>query len=98
MPSKNPPHPGPLIRAEIVVPFGLSVASAAAALNVSRSALSRLLNAKSGLTAEMAVRIYKAFGVGMNALVAMQASYDVAKTGRLMRGKIKVQRQRMRID
>jgi plasmid maintenance system antidote protein VapI len=41
------------------------------------------------------VRIHKAFGVRMNALVAMQASYDVAKTRRLTRGKIKVRRQRV---
>ena len=59
------------------------------------SALSRRLNAKSSLTVKMAVRIHKAFGVRMNALVAMQASYDVAKTRRLTRGKIKVRRQRV---
>jgi hypothetical protein len=44
MPMKNPPHPGDFIRTEIIRPAGLSVTAAAAALHVSRPALSSLLN------------------------------------------------------
>jgi addiction module HigA family antidote len=44
MPMKNPPHPGDFIRTEIIEPAGLSVTAAAAALQVSRPALSSLLN------------------------------------------------------
>ena len=51
MPMKNPPHPGDFIRTEIVEPAGLSVTAAAAALGVSRPALSSLLNGKAGLSA-----------------------------------------------
>lgn len=80
MPLKNPPHPGHLIRTKIIQRSGLSVTVAALALNVSRSALSNLLNAKSRLTAQMAVRIHKAFGLEVNTLVAMQANYDVSMT------------------
>ncbi len=79
MPMKNPPHPGDFIRSEIIEPAGFSVTAAAAALNVSRPALSSLLNAKADLSGNMALRIEKAFGVKMDTLVRMQASYDIAQ-------------------
>lgn len=74
----NPPHPGLFIRTEIIEPLGLSVTAAAAALRVSRPALSSLLNGKADLSGEMALRIEKAFGVKMDTLLRMQASYDIA--------------------
>ncbi|MGC1619112.1 MAG: HigA family addiction module antitoxin [Candidatus Acidiferrum sp.] len=80
MPMKNPPHPGDFVRSEIIEPAGLSVTAAAAALNVSRPALSSLLNSKADLSGNMALRIEKAFGVKMDTLMRMQASYDIAKT------------------
>jgi antitoxin HigA-1 len=80
MPIKNPPHPGDFIRTEIIVPAGLSVTAAAAALGVSRPALSSLLNGKADLSGDMALRIEKAFGVTMDTLMRMQVSYDIAQT------------------
>ena len=80
MPLKNPPHPGDFIRTEIIKPVGLSVTAAAAALQVSRPALSSLLNGKADLSGDMALRIEKAFGVKMDTLMRMQASYDIAQT------------------
>src|SRR6266571_350369 len=80
MPIKNPPHPGNFIRTEIIEPAGLSVTAAAAALQVSRPALSSLLNGKADLSGDMALRIEKAFGVKMDTLMRMQASYDIAQT------------------
>jgi addiction module HigA family antidote len=50
------------------------------ALQVSRPALSSLLNGKAALSGEMALRIEKAFGVKMDTLMRMQASYDIAQT------------------
>jgi len=76
---KNPPHPGDFIRTEIIEPAGLSV-TAAAALQVSRPALSSLLNGKADLSGIMALRIEKAFGVKMDTLMQMQSSYDIAQT------------------
>jgi len=76
---KNPPHPGDFIRTEIVEPAGLSV-TAAAALRVSRPALSSLLNGKADLSGDMALRMEKAFGVRMDTLLRMQAAYDIAQT------------------
>jgi antitoxin HigA-1 len=80
MPMKNPPHPGDFIRTEIIEPSGLSVTAAAAALQVSRPALSSLINGKADLSGEMALRIEKAFGVKMDTLMRMQSAYDIAKT------------------
>jgi addiction module HigA family antidote len=82
MPMKNPPHPGDFIRTEIVEPTGLSITAAAAALHVSRPALSSLLNGRADLSGEMALRIEKAFGVKMDTLMRMQSSYDIAETRR----------------
>ena len=77
---KNPPHPGDFIRTEIIEPAGLSVTAAAAALRVSRPALSSLLNRKADLSGDMGLRIEKAFGVKMDTLMRMQSSYDIAQT------------------
>jgi len=79
MPMKNPPHPGDFIRTEIIVPAGLSVTAAATALHVSRPALSNLLNGKAALSADMALRMEKAFGVRMDTLMRMQSAYDIAQ-------------------
>jgi len=91
MPMKNPPHPGDFIRSEIVEPAGMSVTAAAQALRVSRPALSSLLNCIADLSGDMALRIEKAFGVKMDTLMRMQASYDIAQT-RKREKKIHVQR------
>lgn len=79
MPMQNPPHPGDLIRTEIIEPLGLSVSAAADALGVRRATLSDLVNAKASLTPEMALRIEKAFGPKMDHLLRMQLAYDVAR-------------------
>jgi addiction module HigA family antidote len=76
---KSPPRLGDFIRTEILEPAGLSVTAAATALRVSRPALSSLLNGKASLSGEMALRIEKAFGVKMDTLMRMQASYEIAQ-------------------
>ena len=80
MPMKNLPHPGDLIKTEIVDALGLSVSKAAELLNVRRATLSDLLHGKASLTPEMALRIEKAFGPDMDHLLRMQLAYDVAQT------------------
>jgi addiction module HigA family antidote len=91
MPMKSPPHPGDLIRTEIIEPLGLNVSRAADILKVRRATLSDLLRGKAALTPEMALRIEKAFGPDMNHLLRMQLAYDVAKT-RQQSGDIAVKR------
>lgn len=80
MHMKNPPHPGDFIRSEIIEPAGLTVTAAAAALQVSRPALSSLLNGKAALSGDMALRIEKAFGVKMETLMRMQSAYEIVQT------------------
>ena len=82
MAMKNPPHPGDLIRSEIIEALGLSISKAASILKVRRATLSDLLNGKSALTPEMALRIEKAFGPEMDHLLRMQVAYDVARMRR----------------
>jgi addiction module HigA family antidote len=87
----KPPHPGSFIRVEILEELGLSVARAAEILGIRRATLSDLINGKASLSAEMALRIEKAFGVNMDTLLRMQAWYD----GYVMRqraGEIEVKR------
>ena len=76
---KNPPHPGDLIKTEIIEALGLNVSKAAGILKVRRATLSDLLNGQAALTPEMALRIEKAFGPDMNQLLRMQLAYDAAK-------------------
>lgn len=80
MTRKNPPHPGALIRTEIIDALGLSVSKAADILKVRRATLSDLLGGKASLSPEMALRIEKAFGPDMDHLLRMQLAYDVAQT------------------
>lgn len=82
MPMKNPPHPGGLIKTEIIEALGLNVSKAAEILKVRRATLSDLLHGKAALTPEMALRIEKAFGPNMDHLLRMQLAYDVAETRR----------------
>ena len=86
MPMKNPPHPGDLIRTEVIEVLDLSVTKAAEILHVRRATLSDLLHGKAALTPEMALRIEKAFGPGMDHLLRMQVAYDVAQTREHARG------------
>ena len=79
MPMKTPPHPGRIVRLECLEALGLSVTDGAAALGVSRNALSELVNERRGISPEMAIRLDKAFGGGADSWHLMQANYDMAK-------------------
>jgi antitoxin HigA-1 len=75
---KNPPHPGGVLRRQVIDPLGLTVTQAAKVLGVSRPAISNLLNQRVALSPEMAVRFEKAFGADMETLLGLQHAYDVA--------------------
>jgi antitoxin HigA-1 len=64
MTLKNPPHPGLSVRHDCIEPLGLTITEAAAALGVTRQTLNNLVNGKSGISADMAIRLDKAFGGG----------------------------------
>jgi addiction module HigA family antidote len=87
----RPPHPGEIIRHEVLEPLGVTVTAAAKALGVTRPALSNMLNGRAALSPEMALRIEKAFGPSMEHLMKMQLAYDIAQI-RAREGSIRVRR------
>ena len=93
MAMKNPPHPGLSVRHDCLEPLGLSVTKAAGKLGISRKQLSDILNGHSGLSAEMAIRLDKAFGGGAETWFRLQAAYDLAQAMKKA-DKIRVERIR----
>ncbi len=87
----TPPHPGDFIRTEIIEELGLTITKAAEILGVRRATLSDLLNGGASLSPEMALRIEKAFGIGMDMLLRMQAWWDASQM-RARASEIAVQR------
>ncbi|WP_181404665.1 HigA family addiction module antitoxin [Asticcacaulis tiandongensis] len=84
-------HVGDWLKTEIVDPTGLSITSLAEHFGVSRQALSALLNANANLSADMAIRFEKAFGIKADTLLCMQTAYELAQT-RAHEDDIKVKR------
>lgn len=78
MPMKSPHHPGLSVRHDCLDPLGLTVTSGAQALGVSRKRLSDIVNCRSRVSSEMAIRLDRAFGGGATAWYRMQAAYDLA--------------------
>jgi len=75
---KNPPHPGDFVLRQCIEPLGLSITDAAA-LGVTRTTLSELVNGKRGISPEMAVRLSKVFGGSAESWLVQQAQYDLAQ-------------------
>lgn len=75
-------HPGRWLMDEIVKPHGLGVTQLASHFGVSRQAMSALLNGRAGLSADMAIRFEKAFGLVADTLLRMQSAYDMAQARR----------------
>ena len=89
--NMTPPHPGDFIRTEVIEELGLTITKAAGILGVRRATLSDLLNGSASLSPEMALRIEKAFGIGMDMLLRMQAWRDASQM-RARANEIAVQR------
>lgn len=88
---KNPPHPGRIVRQDCIEPLGLTITEAAKVLGVTRQALNNLVNGKAGISAEMAIRLSKAFGGSPDLWLRLQANYGLAQ---LRDAKIDVKRYR----
>lgn len=73
----NPPHPGEIIKALCIDPLGLSVTETAKALGVSRKTLSSIINGRSGISPEMAVRLSIAFNTSSESWLNQQTQYDL---------------------
>jgi len=75
----NPPHPGDLLREDVIKELGLSVSDAAARLGMSRVALSRVLHGHAAVSPDLAIRLEMAGVSTARAWLAMQASHDLAQ-------------------
>jgi addiction module HigA family antidote len=81
----NPPHPGSVLREYL---GNLTVSEAASHLAVSRVTLSRILNARAGISADLALRIGEALGTTPEMWLGMQIQYDLWTASRRPRKKI----------
>ena len=86
----NPTHPGLIIRDEVLPELQLSVNEAAEQLGVSRVTLSRVINGRSAITAEMALRVGKWVGNGPDIWLRMQGQYDLWQAKK--KGDVKVKK------
>jgi antitoxin HigA-1 len=96
MSMKNPPHPGLSVRHDCLEPLRLTITEGAKILGVTRQALNNLVNGKSGISPEMAVRLDKAFGGGAETWLGIQLDYDLAQV-RKHESKIVVGRVKRRL-
>jgi len=90
LPMKNPPHPGELI-GETLTELGVSISAAAKRLGITRQQLHNVISGRSGVTAEMAVRLEKALGSTAETWLRMQMNYELAQA-RERASSIKVKR------
>lgn len=88
---KNPVHPGQVVRHDCLEPLGLTITAGAKVLGVSRQALNNIVNARAGISPEMAIRLSKAFGSTAETWLQLQLAFDLAEARRFER-RIKVKR------
>ncbi len=88
---KKPPHPGRIVKMDCIEPLGLSVPEGARKLGVTRQTLNNLVNLKSGISPEMAIRLEKAFGGTADTWLRMQMAYDLTQARKKMK-KVKIKR------
>ncbi|MBN4054536.1 HigA family addiction module antidote protein [Nitrospira defluvii] len=73
----HPPHPGEVLKELCLEPLGVSVTDLAKALGVSRKTLSAILNGRSGISPEMAIRLSLAFDTSAESWLNQQVQYDL---------------------
>lgn len=76
---KNHPHPGELLREDVIAPLGLAVTEAAERLGMSRVALSRVLNGRAGISPDLAIRLERAGVSTARFWMALQANYELSR-------------------
>ncbi|HEY1301205.1 MAG TPA: HigA family addiction module antitoxin [Stellaceae bacterium] len=79
MTMKNPPHPGLSVRHDCIEPLGLTITEAAEIFGATRQTLNNLVNGKSGISADIAIRLDKAFGGGAETWLRLQMAFDLAQ-------------------
>jgi addiction module HigA family antidote len=78
----NPPHPGEVLQDTVLAEGRISVTEFARKLGVSRVALSRVVNGRAAVSADMALRLAAALGGSAESWLTMQAAYDLWQASR----------------
>jgi len=84
----NPPHPGEVLQDTVLADDRISVSEFARKLGVSRVALSRVVNGRAAVSADMALRLAAALGGSAESWLQMQAAYDLWRAARKRRPKV----------
>ena len=79
MVMKTHPHPGELLREDVLVPLGIEVTDAAQSLGVSRTTLSRVLNGHAGISPDLALRLEKAGVSTARFWMTLQCNYELSR-------------------
>lgn len=77
MHQHNQPHPGTILRETVLLPLGLSVSEVAERLSMSRPAISRVLNGRAGISADLAIRLEMAGASTASFWINLQGNYDL---------------------
>lgn len=85
----KPPHPGEIIKEDVLPELGLSVTAAAEQLGVSRVAFSRVVNGRAAVSADLALRLADWMPPSAESWLRMQAAFDLWKASKKRRPKIK---------
>jgi len=91
---KNPPHPGELLREDVLAALELSVTEAAGRLGISRVALSRVLHGRAAISPDLALRLEKAGASTAQAWLSMQSNFDLAEARKRSRLAVKPLRRK----
>lgn len=85
----NPSHPGEMLKEDVLPDLGLTVTDAAAQLGVSRVALSRVINGRAAISAELAIRLAQWLGGSAEIWLRAQLQYDLWQAEQKSKAKVK---------
>ena len=88
MKMHNPPHPGEILKEDVLPELGMTVTKAAASLHVTRRALSSVFNGRAAVSADMALRLGQWLGNGAEVWLRMQATHDLWQAAKKPRPRI----------
>jgi antitoxin HigA-1 len=76
---KNHPHPGELLREDVLIPLGIEVTDAAHRLGLSRTTLSRVINGHAGISPDLAIRLERSGVSTARFWMNLQSNYELSK-------------------
>lgn len=86
---KNHPHPGELLREDVLAPLGIEVTDAAQRLGMSRTTLSRVINGRAGISPDLAIRLERAGVSTARFWMTLQTNYQLAQAEQQKQPRVK---------